>query len=156
MMLSCDRLCLATVALTLSMTATPVAAAEKTDSAQIFAPDAQLEELWNEGIFTEGVAVGPDGRIYFSDISRGETPGKVYQFNPQTGKTAVYCPDSGQSNGLMFTRDGRLIAACGANRGRRALCEILPDGTVQNLVGKFDGKTLNSPNDLVIHPGGAI
>lgn len=155
-MMCFNRICLVSAALILWMTAVASFAAEKPSSTTIFTPGAELEELWNSGVFTEGVAVGPDGRIYFSDISGDETPGKVYRFDPKTGKTDVYCPDSGQSNGLMFTRDGRLIAACGANHGHRALCEILSDGTVRVLVGEFEGKTLNSPNDLVIHPGGAI
>ena len=45
--------------------------------ARIVPPNAELEELWNEGEFTEGVAVAPDGTLYFSDISRDETPGWI-------------------------------------------------------------------------------
>jgi streptogramin lyase len=53
--------------------------------------DSKLEQLWNEGEFTEGAARGPDGAIYFSDIPM-EVVGKVYKFDPKTGKTTVYCP----------------------------------------------------------------
>lgn len=117
---------------------------------------AAVEELWNDGEFTEGVAVGPDGAIYFSDIPSDATPGRVLKFDPQTGRTSVLCADSGKSNGLMFDRDGRLIATCGANVGHRALCEITPDGAVRPLVDNFEGKAFNSPNDLVIHPDGSV
>ena len=122
----------------------------------IIGSDAKLEELWNDGEFTEGVAVAPDGRIYFSDISRGENPGRILRFDPKTMKTEVFCKDSGQSNGLMFDRDGDLIACCGANHGKMALCRIEKDGTVTELVTHFNNKRLNSPNDLVIHSNGSI
>jgi len=124
--------------------------------AAILPPEARLETLWEQGEFTEGVAVAPDGRIYFSDIARGENPGRILRFDPKSKETDVFCPDSGQSNGLMFDRDGRLIASCGANRGRRALCQITEDGEVQALVDRYKGQRLNAPNDLVIHPNGSI
>lgn len=117
---------------------------------------AKLEMLWNEGDFTEGVAVAPDGAIYFSDIPFNKNPGRVLKFDPETGKVTVHCADSGKSNGLMFDRRGRLIAACGAMWGRQALVEITADGKVKPLVEKFRGKRLNSPNDLVVHPKGWI
>ncbi len=122
----------------------------------ILKENAALEELWNEGAFTEGVAVSPTGKIYFSDISDGETPGRILKFDPASGQTIVFSTDSGQSNGLMFDRDGNLIAACGANAGKIALCKIGKDGSVTKVVSKYKGKVLNSPNDLVIHPNGSI
>ncbi|WP_417849097.1 SMP-30/gluconolactonase/LRE family protein [Thalassoglobus sp.] len=117
---------------------------------------AKLEELWKDGVFTEGVAAAPDGRIYFSDISAGDRPGRILRFDPSTKITEIYCADSGQSNGLMFDRTGNLIAACGANGGKIALCRIGEDRTLKVLASKFEGKALNSPNDLVIHPDGSI
>lgn len=123
---------------------------------RIVPPGAQLEEVWNEGEFTEGVAVAPDGALFFSDIPHDASPGNVCRFDPKTGRTTVYCADSGKSNGLMFDRDGRLIAVCGANFGRQALCEITSDEKVRDLVREFEGKQFNSPNDLVIHPDGSI
>ena len=118
---------------------------------------ATLQELWDDGSFTEGVAVAPDGSIYFSDIPFEEgKAGRVLRFDPATGKTNVFCSDSGKSNGLMFDAKGRLIACCGAMGGRRALAHITADGRVRVLVDSFEGKRLNSPNDLVIHPGGSI
>lgn len=122
----------------------------------IIPSDAKLVELWNDGDFTEGVAVAPNGNVYFSDISRGDHPGRIMMFHPQSRMTKVFCKDSGQSNGLMFNREGQLIAACGANGGKIALCRIEKDGTVTEIVKHFEGKVLNSPNDLVIHPNGSI
>lgn len=128
-----------------------------TGSSSILPEGAVLEEIWNQGEFTEGVAVGPDGKIYFSDIARSPAqPGRIYRFDPASGATSIHCADSGKSNGLMFDREGRLIACCGANNGRMALCEIRPNGEVVELVNNFEGKRLLSPNDLVIHPDGSI
>jgi len=122
---------------------------------KIVPEDAKLEQLWNAGTFTEGVAVAPDGTIYFSDITADETPGRVLRFVPETGKTEVASAHSGKSNGLMFNRQGVLIAACGAAYGKRCLAKIV-DGQVKVLVDKYKGKKFNAPNDLVIHPNGTI
>jgi gluconolactonase len=122
----------------------------------ILPSDSRLEELWNEGAFTEGVAVDKEGFIYFSDISTDASPGKVYKFDPATNEVSVHCADSQKSNGLMFDRAGRLIACCGANYGGQCLAEITPDGEVKPLVSEFQGKKFNAPNDLVIHPKGWI
>lgn len=131
------------------------AGANEPDSG-IVPPGAMLEELWNEGFFTEGVAAAPDGTIYFSDIPFNDDPGRVLKFDPRTGRTTVHCADSGKSNGLMFDRKGRLLACCGANGGKRALVEITTDGGLRVLVDEYKGKKLNSPNDLVVHPGGSV
>jgi len=132
------------------------AAPQPSGDAAILPKDAKLVEIWNEGSFTEGVAVAPDGAIYFSDIPFNKEPGRVMKFDPKTGKVSVHCKDSGKSNGLIFDRKGRLIAACGAMWGRQAVVEITPNGKVKPLVTSFQGKRLNSPNDLVIHPKGWI
>lgn len=135
------------------------AAAEQQDPAgdESIIPDAaKLETLWNAGAFTEGVAVAPDGTIHFSDIPSDSTAGRVLRFDPATGETRTACRDSAKSNGLMFDRKGRLIACCGANNGGQSLAEITDDGQVLPLVETYQGRTFNSPNDLVIHPDGSI
>ena len=131
-------------------------AAPAADSGGIVAEGAAFEELWNEGSFTEGVAVDGEGDIYFSDISMDDSPGKIYRLDAESDEISVYCADSGKSNGLMFARDGRLIAACGANYGRQALCEVTADGKLKPLAERFEGKRFNAPNDLAIHPSGTI
>jgi gluconolactonase len=128
-----------------------------TGDAAILPADSRLELLWNEGEFTEGVAVAKDGGVYFSDIAiMAKNPGRIMKFDPTTRQTSVYVADSGQSNGLFFTADGRLIAACGANIGLQGLCEVTADRKMKVLVGKFEGKKFNSPNDVVVHPRGWI
>ena len=121
----------------------------------VFAADADLELLWSEGEFTEGVASAPDGSVYFSDI-RSKTPGRILKFDPSTSKTAVFCADSGKSNGLTFDARGRLIACCGADGGKQAVCIVHKDGRVEPFITTFEGKRLNAPNDLDVHPKGWI
>lgn len=124
---------------------------------RIVEPGARWELLWNDGEFTEGVAVAPAGEVYFSDIAiAGAQPGRIMRFTPKTGKTEVYVVDSGQSNGLFFDRQGRLLAVCGANRGHRGLCEVTSRGTLRILVDRYQGKRFNAPNDMVVHPQGWI
>lgn len=123
----------------------------------ILPPNSQLEELWNEGEFTEGVAVNARGLVYFSDIAFDvEKAGRIMKFDPATKKISVHSADSGKSNGLFFDTKGRLMAACGANGGHRALVEIKADGTVAVLHDQFEGKAFNAPNDLVIDSHGNI
>lgn len=128
-----------------------------TGDPKIVSADARLEELWNDGEFTEGVAVGKDGQVYFSDIAiMAKNPGRIMKFDPQSKQTTVHVADSGQSNGLFFTADGRLLAACGANIGLQGLFEVTQDGKMKALADKFQGKKFNAPNDLVIHQKGWV
>ena len=123
----------------------------------VFAPGSQLKELWNEGEFTEGVAVRSDGQVFFSDIPRNpQDNGRILQFDPTTELVTVASGDSGKSNGLYFDEDDRLFACCGANGGAMALCIVHAEGEVEPIVNLFNGKRFNSPNDLVIHPSGRI
>lgn len=117
---------------------------------------SEPDELWNDGEFTEGVAVRSDGAVFFSDIPGGTTPGRILQYNPQTGRTTVFAGDSRKSNGLYFDSGDRLFACCGADGGARALCEVDSDGAIVPLVERFRGRRFNSPNDLVVHPDGAV
>ena len=120
---------------------------------------AKLETLWEEGGFTEGAAVGPDGSMYFSDFGQpfDSRPTRIMKFNPQTLTTTIHCADSKMANGLMFDRQGRLIGCCASPLGgRRALVEIHPDGKVRTIVGRYRDKRFNSPNDLVIDRWGRI
>lgn len=113
---------------------------------------AKLEKLWSEGEFTEGPAYGPDGCVYFSDIGN-----RIMKFDPQTKKTTEYRKPSGRANGLDFDREGRLVAAEGANTGgNRRVTVTEKDGTVRVLADRWKGKRFNSPNDLTIDLKGRV
>ncbi len=128
-------------------------------NSQIVPEDADLEMLWEEGGFTEGIAAGPDGLMYFSDFAQpfDARPARIMKFDRKTGQTKVYTADSKMANGLMFDRQGRLFACCASPLGgRRALVEVLSDGSLNTIVDRFQGKRFNSPNDIVIDRHGRI
>ena len=94
-------------------------------TAQVFAPGAKLERIYEGGHLTEGVAVAPDGTVFFSDITftteTGMQAGHILRYDPKSGKTAVYRSPSGMSNGLKFDAQGRMLAAEGADYGGRRI-----------------------------------
>ena len=121
----------------------------------IFPPDAKLESVFSGGFFLEGPAAAADGTVYFSDITitaqTGGQAGHVWRFDPRTGSTAIFRSPSGMNNGNRFDADGSLVSALGADFGCR--CVIRTDMTTGKssiLAGLFNGRALNSPNDLVI------
>lgn len=99
--------------------------------------------------FTEGPAWDfRNNVLYFSDIPAAQ----IVRY--ADGKTSVATDTSGQSNGLMFDKAGRLIACEHANR--RVSRRSTPSDPGQTLAGEFEGKKLNSPNDLWIDTEGGI
>lgn len=103
--------------------------------------------------FTEGPAVAPDGSVYFTDIPAR----RILRYDPTTGATAVFREDSGRANGLMFDGLGRLVACEGAaDGGARRVSRTESDGTVTTLAESWQGRRLNSPNDLDIDAHGGI
>lgn len=119
---------------------------------KFFAAEAKFEVVWGDGEFTEGPALGPDGKIYFSDIGN-----KIYVFDPATKKTDIYRDPSGRSNGLIFDKEGRLYAAEGANTGGgRRISITEKNGKVRTLADKYEGKRFNSPNDLAVDRNGTV
>jgi gluconolactonase len=100
--------------------------------ASVLPEGAKLMRVFDDGcVLTEGVAAGPDGFMYFSDITftsacKDESgdylqAGNIFKYDPQTGETTVFRSPSGMSNGLKFDADGNLIAALGADYGGRML-----------------------------------
>jgi gluconolactonase len=140
----------------------PVVAADP-----IVPPDAKLETVFDGGfVLTEGVAVAPDGMVYFSDItfthvSRAANKpieaGHIWKFDPATGKTVIFRSPSGMSNGLKFDAEGNLLAAEGADHGGRRLTRTdMKTGKTYIVAGLFEGKPFNSPNDITLDEKGRI
>ncbi len=118
----------------------------------VLAPGAKLEKLWGEGSFTEGGAADQDGGILFSDIGD-----RIMRFDTKTGKTTVFREPSGRSNGMVFDPQGRLIVAEGANTGGgRRVSVTETDGTIRTLADRYEGKRLNSPNDVAVDRQGRV
>ncbi|MBD3562864.1 SMP-30/gluconolactonase/LRE family protein, partial [Planktothrix sp. FACHB-1355] len=84
----------------------------------------------------------------FSDIPAN----KIFQLTPD-GKLTIFREPSNNSNGLTRDKQGRLIAC---EHGTRRVTRTEKDGSITVLVDKFQGKKLNSPNDVVVKSDGAI
>ncbi len=141
--------------------------APPTGDPAIISPDARLELLFDDACFTEGVAVAPDGDVYFSDITftsscrhgESELPqaGIIWRFDPDTKETTVFRSPSGMSNGLKFDAAGNLIAAEGADfGGRRVTITDMATGRARILAGMYDNQPFNGPNDIAIDLEGRV
>ncbi len=111
-------------------------------------PEAKPELVAGGFEFTEGPVWHPDGYLLFSDIPADT----IYRYHPG-GQPEPFISPSRNSNGLTFDRQGRLLAG---EHGGRQVSRRDAEGAMVPLVGHYDGHRLNSPNDLVVHSGGAI
>ena len=98
--------------------------------------------------FTEGPLWHPDGFYYFVDIRRSVlyrlTPGKT----PELVRT-----ETGEGNGTTFDLQGRLVMCEGGNR---RVTRTAPEGRIDVLVDRYEGKRLNRPNDVVCKSDGSL
>ena len=101
--------------------------------------------LWAEGPAWNGV-----GRyLVWSDI-----PNNVQlRWIEDDARVTTFRSPSGNSNGNTFDFEGRQLSC---EHGGRRVVRYEPNGTVTVVAEKFDGKRLNSPNDIVVHPDGGI
>jgi gluconolactonase len=138
-----------------------------TGDSSIIAAGAKVEKLFDGDCFSEGVSVGPDNAVYFSDITftkfckdpSGKLPmgGHVWRYDPKSGKATIFRSPSGMSNGTKFDRDGNMILAMGADYGLRALMKIdMQTGRSMILAGLYEGKPFNALNDISIDAKGRI
>ena len=109
--------------------------------------DYSLEKVADGFNFIEGPML-KDGKILFSDIPENT----ISQFEMEKGVTEYYKP-SGNSNGLALNAEGELIMA---QHGKRRVAKISKAGNEIPLTEKYNGKLLNSPNDMTIHTDGSI
>lgn len=99
--------------------------------------------------FTEGpVWDARAGCLLFSDIIGN----RICRWSPRGG-VSVWREPSGMSNGLTFDPEGRL---CACEHGNRRVSRTEADGSVVTLAERFEGKRLNSPNDLVFRSDGTL
>ncbi len=133
----------------------------------IVPPNAKLEKVFDEGlVLTEGVAVAPDGMVYFSDITFSHVSkkeknvyeaGHIWKLDPKTKKATIFRSPSGMSNGLKFDAEGNLIACEGADHGgRRVTRTDMKTGKATIIASLFEGRPFNSPNDCSLDEKGRI
>jgi gluconolactonase len=114
----------------------------------LVAPDAPIERVAGGLGFTEG-PVWRGNALLFSDIPNN----RIVRWRrlPEGPELTTYA--TGRSNGLTLDRQGRLLAAA---HGGRCVARVADDGTRTVLVEQFQGKRLNSPNDIVVKSDGSI
>lgn len=121
--------------------------------------DAVVEKVVGDFIFVEGPVwvAGEPGALLFSDIPANT----VYRWTASGGAEVllqpITPPDSdtggvGGSNGLALDSNGKLILC---EHGNRRVARLEGDGSRTTLADRYDGKRLNSPNDIVFHSTGA-
>ena len=98
--------------------------------------------------FTEGPVWHSDGYLLFSDIPAN----RIHRWTP-AGQVDVWREPSGNSNGLTLDRENSLVAC---EHGNRRVSRTEADGAVVALADKYQGKRLNSPNDLVVKSDGTV
>ncbi len=130
-------------------TETTPAPAAKTPPASVLPENPEVKKVAEGFQFTEGPALGADGKIYFSDIPNEH----VHVFDPATGATTLHREQTNRANGLMATPAGALLACEG---GARRLTRQEGSAPVTVLTDSFDGKPFNAPNDLDIDGKGGI
>jgi gluconolactonase len=109
--------------------------------------NAKLEKVATGFGFTEGPMWDPAGFLYVSD----ETINKIFRVYPDGKKEEVI--SLGDPDGNTFDRQHRLIDCASV---LRAIIHVTPDGKYKILADRYEGKKLNSPNDVTIGPDGAI
>lgn len=111
---------------------------------------AKLEELHSGCRWTEGpVWFSDHDCLYFSDIPNE----RVLRFLAADNSVTTYLAPSNFANGHTRDRQGRLISC---EHGTRSVTRTEPDGSITVLADRFEGKRLNSPNDVVVRSDGSI
>jgi len=122
---------------------------EKKNTVQDILDDsAKLEKVAGNFQFIEGPIWHPDGFLLFSDIPANI----IYKF-ASNQQVEVFRRPSGQANGNTLDKENRLLTAEHENR---RVSRTEKDGKVIALADRYEGKRLNSPNDLVVKSDGSI
>lgn len=112
-------------------------------------PNTQLERLYDKCRWAEGpVWFNDGGYLLWSDIPNE----RILRWIPDHG-VSVYRANSNFANGNTRDLQGRLVTC---EHGTRRVTRTEADGSIKVLADRFEGKRLNSPNDVVVHRDGAV
>ncbi|MBI1778030.1 MAG: SMP-30/gluconolactonase/LRE family protein [Proteobacteria bacterium] len=111
---------------------------------------ASVERLHTGCRWSEGPVWFGDGRfLLWSDIPND----RILKWEEETGAVSVYRKPTNNANGNTRDRQGRLITC---EHDSRRVTRTEPDGSITVLADRFEGKKLNSPNDVVVKSDGSI
>jgi gluconolactonase len=112
-------------------------------------PNAAIKRLWTGALWAEGPAWNAEGRyLLWSDIPNN----RQMRWLEDDGHVSVFRMPSNNSNGNSFDFQGRQLSC--EHLTRRVVRYEL-DGSVSVLADNYQGKRLNSPNDIAAHPDGS-
>lgn len=115
-----------------------------------FKPSAQLDTLYDGCRWAEGPAYFPAHRsLVWSDIPNN----RMLRYYEPTGHVGVFRAPSNNANGHTVDPQGRLVSC---EHGTRRVTRTEHDGTITVLADSYEGKRLNSPNDVVVRSDGAV
>ncbi|HZQ02269.1 MAG TPA: SMP-30/gluconolactonase/LRE family protein [Reyranella sp.] len=112
-------------------------------------PNSAIKRLWTGALWMEGPAWNAEGRyLVFSDIPNN----RQMRWLEDDGHVSVFRMPSNNSNGNTFDFQGRQVSC---EHVTRRVVRYELDGSITVLADSFNGKRLNSPNDVVAHPDGS-
>ena len=116
---------------------------------QMLPEGAVLEKHFTGTMWAEGPVYFAEGDyVVWSDIPND----RMMRWSTSEG-ASVFRQPAGYTNGNYRDGEGRLVSC---EHGNRRISRTEPDGSVVTLVDRFEGKKLNSPNDLVVKSDGTI
>ncbi len=111
---------------------------------------ARVQQLFDGCLWAEGPAYFPAARyVVWSDIPND----RMLRYDEATGAVGVFRAPARYSNGNTVDREGRLVSC---EQGERRVTRTDHDGSITVLADRYDGKRLNSPNDVVVKSDGSV
>jgi len=108
-----------------------------------------IQRLWTGGMWCEGPAWNGQGQyLIWSDIPNN----RQLRWMQDDGRVTVFRQPSGNSNGNTFDHQGRQLSC--EHSGRRVV-RYEHDGSITVIADAYQGKRLNSPNDIACHTDGS-
>lgn len=115
----------------------------------LVAPGARPERLMSGATWAEGPVWLPgDASVLWSDVPAD----RLLRWSPE-GRSGVLATGVGYQNGHALDRDGSLLAC---EQGTRRISRLTGSGSWETVVDRFEGRRLNSPNDLAVKSDGSI
>ena len=117
---------------------------------RLFSPTAHLHRLYTGCHWAEGPAYFPAGRyLVWSDIPNN----RMLRYDECNNEVSVFRQPSRHSNGNTVDRQGRLVSC---EHSGRQVSRTEHDGGITSIADRYQGKRLNSPNDVVVKSDGSI
>ena len=117
---------------------------------ECFVGHARVERLWSGARWSEGPAWFAAGRyLLWSDIPNN----RMLRWDETSGEVSTFRSPSNNSNGNTVDRTGRLVSC---EHRKRRVTRTEYDGSITVLADNWQGKRLNSPNDVVVKSDGSI